>query len=378
MILPDNVRLVLQARQDTARSSTAKLKSMLEAACSDDRARGMLLYHGASTGRWTGKLCQPQNFPRGEIGDAAKPKNEKYLVDGGAEALIPAVLSGDYRAIEEAAPPLAVISSLLRAMFRAAPGHRFMSGDFSQIEARVLGWLAGEPFNNEAYEQMASAIYRVPVEEVQPNQRQVGKMAELGCGYGMGWKKFRDQTKVQAGIDLSDELAQTAVNTYRAKKAGIPNYWRELDKATRRAVRKPGSVEQVGPIKWSVRGEFLWCILPSKRPLAYALPQIDRDGVSFCGVNSVTRKWQRRNAYGGLWAENITQAVARDIMAEAMLRVEEAGYPLVLSVHDELLAAVPNDHGSLDEFLALMKRPPPWLTGCDLEVDGWEGERYRK
>jgi DNA polymerase bacteriophage-type len=374
---PDDLDLAVQEalklRQEAGKSSTSKLKSMQAARCTDDRVRGLLLYHGASTGRWSGKLIQPQNFPRGTVKDV--------------EDYIPLILEGQ-DAQAWADPPLAVVSSLLRSMLVASPGNVLMAGDYSQVEARILGWFAGEPYGDREYERMAAAIFRVPLDDVTPEQRHVGKGTVLGCGYQMGWSKFQVQMAEQTGVWLEDEVAERAVRTYRTMKAGIPSLWRQTEAAAIRAVDTPGHVAAAGVqgnIRYVVRGQFLWCILPSGRPLAYALPQVNevetewgtKRQLSFMGINTYTRKWQRNGTYGGHLVENVVQATARDVMAEAMLRLEAADYPVVLTVHDEVVSEVP-EGCSLDDFLALLRKSPQWASDLTLEVEGWSGERYRK
>lgn len=378
---PEHVKAALTIRAEAARSSVAKIDAMLAAKCSDDRLRGLLLYHGASTGRWTGRLVQPQNFPRGMVGD-------------NAEQYIPAVLARDYTLLDCCAPPLAIVASLLRAMLVARPGHRFLSADFSGIEFRVLNWLAGQDdildivrSGRDVYKVNAARMFGSTYETVTKQQRQGGKAVELGCGFGMGHKKFVTTAKDQYGLDLSLTEAKAFVDYYRASHGRVVQFWYDLDGAARRAVAAPGGVEHAGPIRFTYRGAYLWCILPSGRPLCYAAPRIvDREtpwgevrpAVECWAVNSQTRQWEAFTAYGGLWAENVTQAVARDIMAEAMLRVEAAGYPVVLSVHDEIVAERPMDDGSLAEFETLMRQPPAWAATCPITTEGWTGQRYRK
>ena len=218
----------------------------------------------------------------------------------------------------------------------------------------------------------------------------------------MGADKFADQVRTQAGIVIprgerneKGELlpgetddAQEVVTGYRERYACVPQFWKAIERAAMNAVEERGKVfacGRDGKIRYVVRGQFLWCILPSGRPLCYALPEIRKrkapwgeyvSGLSFVGVNSVTRQWQRQHAYGGLLTENVVQAMARDIMASAMKRVEKHGYRLVLTVHDELLAHTAG--GSLDEFLELMHVRPRWAAGLPVAAEGWEGERYRK
>lgn len=383
--MPEEVRRVVELRSESAKSSNAKLEAMTAASSSDGRVRGLLLYHGASTGRWSGRLVQPQNFPRPTV------KN--------VERFIPLVLAGDYDEIEAEAPVLVVISSLLRSMFRAAPGHQFMAGDFSQIEARVLAWIAEQDdlvdlfaSGGKVYEEMAAFIYGLRVDEIGKDsvQRQVGKGVVLGAGFQMGGKTFAAQVKVQTGIDLPEEEGVKAIAGYRSKYPKIPQFWYDIEKAAIRAVKQPGTTHRVGradSIKFSMRGQFLWCVLPSGRPLAYAKPLIqDRDTpwgetkecMTFMGQNSYTRKWVRMAAYGGLLTENVVQAIARDLIAAAMLRLDAAGYRPVLSVHDEVVGEPPVGHGSLEEFCESMKARPRWAAGLPVAVDGWAGERYRK
>lgn len=373
--LDERVRLVLTLRQETGKASVSKLDAMLNYCEDDDRVRALLNYHAASTGRWAGLGVQPQNFPRPDIDDV-----ERY---------IPAILEGNYGALDE--PPIQIVASLLRGCFRASPGHRLIAADFSQIEARVLGWIAGEPYGEKEYEKMGAAYSGKPLDEITKDslERQIGKGAVLGCGYQMGADKFQTQIYEQTGIELSDEDARKVVRTYRDSKPGIPAFWKEIEAAAMRAVWHPGEVTTCGlddKIQYVVRGQFLWCILPSKRPLAYALPRIKERktkwgmklGLQYMGMNSYTRKWGVQHAYGGLLTENVVQAMARDIMAERMLVLEDDGYPLVLSVHDEIVADVPDGHGSLDDFVETMTTVPSWAAGCPIAGEGWEGERYRK
>lgn len=378
---PPDVRRVIELRAEVAKSSTQKLKKMEEYASVTGRAHGMLQYHGASTGRWAGRGPQPQNLPRPEIQDP-----EMYL---------PAIQSETVADLR-VAPPLVVVSSCLRAMFKSRGGTRFMSADFSQIEARVLAWLAGQrdlvnlfAAGGLVYEDMASKIYKVLVDNVTGDQRQIGKMAILGAGFGMGWKTFIRQTKKMTGIELEEEEARFAIDTYRETNGAIQKFWWDLEAAAMHAITNPGSVTEIsrGKIRFVQAGQFLWCRLPSGRKLAYALPRIEQrekpwgdlgDTITYMGMNGYTRKWERLTSYGGHLAENVVQAHARDLMAEAMLRVEGAGYPVVLTVHDEVLCEVPSSHGSMEEFISLMTEVPEWSAGVPVAADGWEGERYRK
>lgn len=391
-VLPDDVRRVLELRADAGKTSNAKLGAMVQATCRDSRSRGLLLYHAAGTGRWGGKLIQPQNFARPVV--------------KGPERFITRVMENEYDLIEMEAPALAVISSMLRSMLVAASGKQFFAGDFAQIEARVVAWLFQQEdlvqlfaSGGKVYETMAAYVFGVPVEDVireheQGNSfmRNVGKAIVLGCGFQMGGKTFQRQAKVQAGLDLSDEIAKAGVDGYRTLYPLIKQGWREINNAALNAVRASGAVFDCGRngcTKFTKRGPWLYCVLPSGRVLSYALPKLEvrtitpEDGdsftvecVTFAGVNGVTRKWERFAGYGGMWTNNVVQATARDLMAAAMLRLEEAGYPVVCTIHDEVLAE--REGGSLDEYLKVMKQIPKWASGLPVAVDGWRGQRFRK
>lgn len=395
--LPKDVRQVLQLRQDHGKSSVAKLEALRYYAGPDNRARGMVLFHGASTGRWSGKGPQPQNLPRPSLHPSE------------LEAARGMVLTGSYSDIERTFGPVPiVISSLLRSCFRAGPGKVLRGADYAQIEARVLAWIAGQQdlvdlfaSGGKVYEEMASFIYGIPVDEVGKDsfERFIGKNTILGAGYQMGAKTFMVQTQRQSGVVLEKEQALQAIRGYRNKNAAIAQFWYEINGAATDAVYYPGERFTCGRddlIEFIVKGSFLWCVLPSKRLLAYALPQVEEvtvtyeeletgeektfttESVTFCGVNSTTKRWERRPAYGGLWTENVVQAMARDLLASAKLRLEAAGYSPVLTVHDEVVTEDRIGFGSIEEMEHLMTTLPRWATGLPVSVEAWQGERYRK
>lgn len=380
--LPEDVREALTIRQEIGKTSAAKMNAMEGCVGEDGRARGLHLYHGATTGRWSGQLIQPQNFPRGEVKDV-----ERYIEP---------ILAGEPIDHEK---PVVVASSLLRSMLTAAPGKRLIGGDYSQIEARVLGFFADEPYGDYEYERMGALIFGCSVEEIihdhvngihDPLQRrQIGKNTVLGCGYQMGAKRYREQAQEQMGVDLGEDLAELAVATYRASKPGIVAFWSQIEAAAMDAVYRAGEPVEVGTsgIRFAVRNEFLWCVLPSGRPLAYALPRIEEveapwgdmvPKLTYMGVSPYTRKWERLGSYGGHLTENVVQAAARDLMADAIVRLDAAGYRPVLTVHDEVVGEVDADFGSVEEFSRLLVETPKWADGCPVEAECWEGPRYRK
>jgi DNA polymerase len=361
------IKQVLRLRQDGAKSSTAKYEAMVNAANADNRMRGLLMYHGAATGRWSGRLVQPQNFPR--------PQKKQDELDQ-----IIAKLKADEDVSEYGAGTV-LASDLLRSMLIAEDGHRLMFADYSAIEARVLAWIAGqtdlvETFRKggDVYKEMASAIYNVNVESVTDGQRQVGKMAILGCGYGMGGKRFAEQCATM-GINVDEDEAKRIVSVYREKNNRIAQYWRDSENEFVEMVKGAGRVGSVG------------LPLPSGRSLTYHNPRIIqretpwgamRDTAQVDTLNSVTRQWVSQIIWGGLLTENVVQATARDLMATAMMALELKGYNVILSVHDEIISEVPDDFGSLEEMIEIMIRVPAWAEGCPVNAEGKEGKRYRK
>ena len=361
------IKQVLRLRQDGAKSSTAKYEAMVNAANADNRMRGLLMYHGAATGRWSGRLVQPQNFPR------PQKKNDEL------ETII-AKLKADEDVSEYGAGTV-LASDLLRSMLIAEDGHRLMFADYSAIEARVLAWIAGqtdlvETFRKggDVYKEMASAIYNTPSEQVTDNQRQIGKMATLGCGYGMGGKRFAEQCATM-GINVDEDEAKRIVSVYREKNDRIAQYWRNSENEFVEMVKGAGRVGSVG------------LPLPSGRSLTYHNPRIIqretpwgamRDTAQVDTLNSVTRQWVSQIIWGGLLTENVVQATARDLMATAMMALELKGYNVILSVHDEIISEVPDDFGSLEEMIEIMTRVPAWADGCPVNAEGKEGKRYRK
>lgn len=378
---------ILEIRQARSRSSTKKLNAMLRTAGTDNRIRDCLMYHGASTGRWAGKLIQPQNLPRGTVKD----------VDGCIEAIKAEDLDWLWVLYGE---PMEAVSSCLRGFLTAAPGNELIASDYKSIESRVLFWLAGQwdavkKYEDEAdlYVDMAQAIYSVPQSEITKPKRQVGKHTVLGCGYGMGPDKFIETCWIQGQIKVDHTLAQQAVNTYRGKYYKVPEFWKACERAAILAVKHRGSVSVVpirsggARIAYQVKRDFLRCRLPSGRMLYYYKPSLEkyptpwgdlRLQLSYMGINSLNHKWTPQLTYGGKLVENIVQAVSRDLMADAMLRLEEKSYPVVLTVHDEIVTEKKKGTGSLEELNSIIATRPEWAKTCPISVEGWQGIRYRK
>ena len=380
--LPEDVGAALKLRAENALSSTAKLRAMSEACCPDGRLRGLLKYHGASTGRWSGKLVQPQNFPRG-------------IPDLNINQAIRSVILKETQLIEILhGPPVEVVSSLLRSMLISARDKVLIAADYSSIEARVLAWLAGEKHlltsfagGEDVYRLMASSLYSVDVDRVSGSQRQVGKTAILGCGYAMGPERFREQC-TQAGIAINEEQARFVVKNYRKNNPAITSLWKTIEEEAIQTVRsKVGRSCAGSRIFFEMKDQVLRMILPSGRTIHYHNPRIIevetpwkelKPALLHYGVNSVTHKWSENSTYGGRLVENAVQAIARDILAEAIVRLESEGWEILLSVHDELIAECREKNADLEKFTSLMAATPDWAIGCPIEAEGWISKRYRK
>jgi DNA polymerase bacteriophage-type len=383
--LPVDVRRVLEIRREAGKSSTAKLRAFRARAGSDGRLRDHLAYHGAATGRWAGRGVQLQNLPRpGRLNGA---RALSMIMDRDPAWLIDAIVG----------PPLTVVSESLRSCLIAGPGLDLIGADFAAIEARVLAWLAREDdlltvfrSSGDPYRALAGAIYgrsADAIEDPSP-ERNLGKAGTLGAGYAMGAHRFKDAC-TDAGLEIDMEMARRVIQTYRETYPRIVALWRELEDAALLAVDQPGEIILAagGRLRFRVKGQFLWLILPSGRPLAYCDPQIElreapwggeRPAVTFMGVDTYTHQWCRQQTFGGRWTENAVSAIARDLLAQAMLRLETAGYRVVLSVHDEIICEIAPDFGSTVEFENLMCELPCWAAGCPIKATAWRGPRYRK
>jgi DNA polymerase len=383
-LLPQ-VRRVLDLRASLGLSSLAKLEAAAAYVCRDGRLRDMLRYYRASTGRWAGAGFQPQNIPRPAFGRKSAAWAIERIKAGDIESLT-TIYGRDIPA---------TLTSLLRGLLIAPPGHMLMGADYSQIEARVLATLAGQSDRvalfrgkGKVYESMAARIYKLAVGDIGKDSlhRHVGKFTVLGCGYQMGGANFRKNLKKQAGIVLPLDECKHIVATYRDANPAIVAWWYALDDAAIAAVRKPGTVQEAGPIAFHCEeGRWLRMRLPSGRCLYYQRPSLKYDekfgkwGVCYWGIDRYTSKWSEQRGYGGFWAENATQAASRDIMVAGMFAAEAAGFPLVLTVHDEELAEVPAARVDVKAFEScLIDHAPAWAAGVPLACEGWAADRYHK
>lgn len=384
-LLPQ-VRRVLDIRASLGLASLAKLEAAAAYLCKDGRLRDMLRYYRASTGRWAGAGFQPQNLPRPAFGR----KSAAWAIDR-----VKARDLDSLRLVYGDDVP-ATLCSLLRGLLVASPGKTLMGADYSQIEARVLAWAAGQAdlvalfaAKGKVYETMAASIYGMRVEDVTEDgvERQVGKFAVLGAGYQMGAGAFQRQLKKQTGIFLPLARCKEIVAAYRARNQDIVAWWYQLNEAACAAVRNPGTVHTARGAAFHCELDRRWLRmrLPSGRCLYYQTPELEWDaqfeawGVVYWGVDRYTHKWGKHRGYGGFWAENFVQATARDILARGMLNAEAAGFPLILTVHDELLSEVEASRaGEVAAFEACLTDAPAWAAGIPLACKGWAATRYHK
>lgn len=378
--IPDGVRKVLELRQSSGKSSVAKLKAMLDRAYGC-RIHNMFQYHAATTGRWGGRGVQLQNLPRPTIPQEQIEDILNHLYD-------PSYIEMFYGEIRPA------ISNCLRGFLIPESNKKFMASDLKSIEACGQAWLANDlgmlnifRTHGKLYEQEAANIYLVPLKSVTKEQRQIGKVASLALGYGGGKGAFQAMA-VGYGVHVSDERAEEIKNKWRAAHKAITNYWRELEYAALVAVKNKGEKTQTDnkKIKFICKDDFLWMQLPSERLLCYPFPEVRmvktpwgelKEAVTFMTEDAQTKQWVRVSTHGGVWFENAVQAFCRDILAEAMLRLDEKGYNVVMHVHDEIVAEE-LETVSLKEFENIIKIVPSWATGLPVGAEGWEGKRYRK
>lgn len=425
--IPQHVKDALAIRRELSKISTAKYMAILARLDPEDHhVRDLLLYCAALTRRWGGRGVQPQNLPRG-VTDSDRAI-ETILLDG----------YDWFTSVYD--NPMAVYSSCVRGAFVAPPGYDLIVSDLSSIEAMVLPWLAGDEsaldvFREERdpYCEEASSIFGFKVTGKDKYERSVGKVAVLALGYEGGIGAFGTMARGY-GVDLApaynalwptatENERQLARNSYelylrrceknkdpdpldrasgyaadiikqrwRAKNKLIKKLWGELNNAAIQAVLTGDKIsveinEWVNPISYGVWGSFLLCQLPSGDSISYPFPKISNTEtpwgekkytLTYRTVDSTTYQYHRTSTYGGKLAENVTQAVARDVLADALVKCEKRNYPVVLHVHDEIVSRVPEGTGSVTEHESIMAEIPFWGIGLPLKAKGWRGKRYKK
>lgn len=380
------VRRVLEIRKEAAKAAVKKIDALVAGSSVDGRARGLLQFHAAGTGRWGGRRFQPQNIKRPQLDD----------VDGTIEC----VATGNADLVRLMyGEPLVAVGDCLRGLICAASGARLYAADFSNIEGRIIAWLAGEEWKLEAFRAFDAGtghdIYHLtagkilgknPSDITKAERQSHGKVPELALGFQGGVAAFQKMAK-NYGVEMSDVRAEEIKVEWRESHPNVCQFWYDLEAAAKRAVNTRGSIQDIGAIRFRVAGSFLFMRLPSGRCIAYPYPCIKpkmtpwgemREQVSYKGVDTFTHRWTDCFAHGGLLFNNAVQGIARDVEAEAMTRVEAAGYPIVLTVHDEIVCEVPQAFGSVDEFQNIMVELPKWAEGLPVAAEAWSAERYRK
>ncbi|QTI12686.1 bifunctional 3'-5' exonuclease/DNA polymerase family protein [Klebsiella variicola] len=432
--LPSPVKELLAIRLQASTTSTSKYKSLMKGISNDGRLRGTLQFCGASrTGRWAGRLFQPQNLPR--------PTLEQERIDEGIEALKSGCADLLFDNVME------LTSSALRGCIMAPAGKKLVVSDLSNIEGRKLAWLAGEAWKLDAFKDYDTLIldqsgapiwdaaakdykrrgpdlyklayaraFNISHEDVTKYQRQIGKVMELGLGFGGGVAAFLTFALVY-GLDL-EELATAALpnisrdvqreakgwydesvkrkSTYglseqvfiacdslkRLWRRAHPetcDFWYQLERTVLSAIATPAKTLYCGYLKVRRDGAWLRIQLPSGRALCYPSPTIEKGNITYMGINSYSRKWQRLKTYGGKLVENVTQAAARDVLAGNMPLIEDAGYCIVLTVHDEVICEAPDTDDYTDAALSsLLSTNPTWAPDIPLNAGGFEALHYRK
>lgn len=372
-----DVRRALELRQELSRSSVAKYQAMARATTSAGRAHGLLQFYGANrTGRWAGRLVQVQNLPRNYLPDLAQAR--ALVRDGNQEAL---------ELLYDSVPD--TLSQLIRTAFISSPGHRFIVADYSAIEARVLAWLAGEEttlaaFRNgeDLYCATASSMFGVPVEKHGANSelRQKGKIAVLACGYNGSVGALKAMGALNMGLKESE--LQPIVDAWRAANPRIVQYWRDVEAAAIEAISARSTVV-LGNIAFTATKGMLFITLPSGRRLAYVKPGLGTNrfgsvSISYWG-QGLNRKWVQLETYGGKLVENIVQATARDLLAEAITRIEKASHKIVMHIHDEVVIDEPKDSATtIADMCQLMNQLPAWAHCLPIDADGYECDFYMK
>jgi DNA polymerase len=431
--LVPRVRRCLEIRQEGAKASVAKINALTAGRNADGRARGFLQFHAANTGRWAGRRFQPQNLKR--------PENKKAVA-----SVIDLILAGDPDILELVhGPALSAVGDTIRGMVRAAPGAIITAADYSNIEGRVLAWLAGETWKIKAFAEFDAGrgadLYKlayarafgIPIEQVEDDMRQVGKVMELSLGYQGGPGAFAVMAK-NYGVKIGESYAlmhklapavaadcegqyrkrgrasgmdretwvaaETLKTLWRNAHPAIVQLWADLEAAAILAVEKPGMVVTCGNLRFRKSGSFLFMRLPSGRAMAYPYPLVmdvpyfgkTKKALTYKTVpdplkpgkiipetdGSINMQWARISTYGGMMVENAVQAAARDILGVGMTALDARGYRLILHVHDEPISEDPAAFGSEVEFRRLMTTLPRAYAGLPVTAGSFRAERYRK
>ena len=382
----DTARRLLEIRQELSKTSVKKYTAMQAAVCIDGRIRGLLQFYGANrTGRWAGRLVQVHNLPKNYLESLAHARD---CVKGKKVDVLKIV----YGNVPD------TLSQLIRTTFVPSPGNLFVVADFSAIEARIIAWMAGEQWrldvfasHGKIYEASASQMFGVPLEKITKGNpeyvlRQKGKVAELALGYQGASGALIKMGALDMGLD-EEELPEI-VRRWRSANKRIVDLWYSLENAALEVMRTGHASGIKGliiarEVDYNNQQDFLTVTLPSGRKLFYAKPFLSKntwgkDALYYHGINQDTKKWETVPTYGGKLTENVVQAIARDCLAESLVRITVAGYQTVIHVHDEVVLDVPAAEADLNKVCEIMGQPISWAPGLLLRADGFVTKFYKK
>ena len=389
----EKIKEVLHLRKMLNKTSTKKYESMKRCMCDDERIRGLFQFYGANrTGRWAGRLVQVQNLPQNKINNLEKVR-EKIRNDiikdfPSRKKEFNKNLNLNLYNNENLS---SLLSQLIRTTFIPKKNHRFIIADFSAIEARIIAYLSNEKWridvfntHGKIYEASASKMFKVDINEItkESELRQKGKIAELALGYQGGVGALVSMGAYNMNL-CESELIEI-VKAFRSSNPNIVKLWNNAQKAFIEAVKNKSVVHIDKNISFIYEGNILFIKLPSGRRLSYIRPKIDYDNIfnkyiiTYEGIDPTTKKSKRLTTYGGKLVENIVQAIARDVLAQAMMNLKNHGFNIVMHVHDEIVLEVENGVSSVEEVCEIMCKENRYLKGLNLRADGFESNYYKK
>ena len=389
----EKIKEVLHLRKMLNKTSTKKYESMKRCMCDDERIRGLFQFYGANrTGRWAGRLVQVQNLPQNKINNLEqvreKIRNDIIKDFPSRKKEFNKNLNLNLYNNENLS---SLLSQLIRTTFIPKKNHRFIIADFSAIEARIIAYLSNEKWridvfntHGKIYEASASKMFKVDINEItkESELRQKGKIAELALGYQGGVGALVSMGAYNMNL-CESELIEI-VKAFRSSNPNIVKLWNNAQKAFIEAVKNKSVVHIDKNISFIYEGNILFIKLPSGRRLSYIRPKIDYDNIfnkyiiTYEGIDPTTKKSKRLTTYGGKLVENIVQAIARDVLGEAMMNLRNKGFNIVMHVHDEIVLEVENGVSSVEEVCEIMCKENRYLKGLKLKADGFESKYYKK
>ena len=389
----EKIKEVLHLRKMLNKTSTKKYESMKRCMCDDERIRGLFQFYGANrTGRWAGRLVQVQNLPQNKINNLEqvreKIRNDIIKDFPSRKKEFNKNLNLNLYKDENLS---SLLSQLIRTTFIPKKNHRFIIADFSAIEARIIAYLSNEKWridvfntHGKIYEASASKMFKVDINEItkESELRQKGKIAELALGYQGGVGALVSMGAYNMNL-CESELIEI-VKAFRSSNVNIVKLWNNAQKAFIEAVKNKSVVHIDKNISFIYEGNILFIKLPSGRRLSYIRPKIDYDNIfnkyiiTYEGIDPTTKKSKRLTTYGGKLVENIVQAIARDVLAQAMMNLKNHGFNIVMHVHDEIVLEVEENVSSIEEVCEIMCKENKYLKGLKLKADGFESKYYKK